>query len=59
MKIKYLFIGKAKDLLSDVSFEVEADFDREIEEGFRENLFCDNTGYCCGSSCKNYYLCQG
>lgn len=34
-------------------------FEQEIEQGFRENNFCDNTGYCCGTSCKNYYKCKG
>ena len=31
----------------------------EIERGFAENMFCDNYGYCCGSSCRNYINCQG
>ena len=39
--------------------ETESDFDNEIIQGFKENMFCDNTGFCCGSSCKNYYKCQG
>lgn len=40
--------------------EIElAEFDREIQEGFAENMFCDNTGYCCGTSCRNYWKCQG
>ena len=30
----------------------------EIYEGFLDNMFCDNYGYCCGSSCRNYYKCQ-
>ncbi len=34
-------------------------FEQEIEQGFRENNFCDNTGCCCGTSCKNYYKCKG
>lgn len=24
-----------------------------------ENAFCDNTGYCCGTSCKYYSKCNG
>lgn len=34
-------------------------FDKEIEEGLKENNFCDNTGYCCGTSCRNYAKCKG
>lgn len=36
-----------------------AEFEEEIRRGFAENMFCDNTGFCCGASCKNYYKCQG
>lgn len=28
------------------------------DEGFAENMFCDNYGYCCGSSCRNYFKCM-
>ena len=55
---KYYFVGKIKDLLKDLELEIEMQFDKEIEEGFRENLFCDNYGYCCGLNCKNYYNCK-
>lgn len=34
-------------------------FEEEIEQGFRENSFCDNTGYCMGTSCKSYCKCRG
>lgn len=30
----------------------------EIRQGFAENSFCDNTGFCCGSSCKYYENCK-
>ena len=36
-----------------------AEWEEEIQKGFAENMFCDNTGYCCGTSCKNYKNCQG
>lgn len=48
-----------KTILEEMESRIESDFDKEIEEGFKENMFCDNTGFCCGSSCKNYYKCQG
>lgn len=31
----------------------------EYDYGYESNMFCDNTGYCCGSSCKNYIKCYG
>lgn len=34
-------------------------FDSEVEDGFKDNCFCDNTGYCCGISCSRYYKCKG
>jgi hypothetical protein len=30
----------------------------EIEQGFADNCFCDNYGFCCGTSCKNYNNCK-
>ena len=38
---------------------MENNFNNEIIQRFKENMFCDNTGFCCGSNCKNYYKCQG
>lgn len=38
---------------------LDEEFEREIEEGFRDNMFCDNTGYCQGVSCRNYNKCHG
>lgn len=32
--------------------------DDEIEQDFEENMFCDNTGYCKGTSCSNYLNCH-
>lgn len=58
-KGNYLFVGKAKNLLKDLQEEIESRFEEEIEQGLMENNFCDNTGFCCGTSCKNYYNCKG
>ena len=55
----YSFVGKAKDLCNDIQEEIESREMEEIRRGFEENMFCDNYGYCCGTSCKNYYKCQG
>lgn len=55
---KYYFVGKVKDLLKDLELEIEMQFDKEIEEGFLDNMFCDTYGYCCGTGCKNYYNCK-
>lgn len=55
----YCFVGKLKDLCKDIQEEIESRELEEIEEGFAENIFCDNYGYCCGTSCKNYINCQG
>lgn len=57
-KLDYCFVGTVKDLLKDLNCEIESRFDKEIEEGFRDNNFCDSYGYCSGSSCKNYYKCR-
>ncbi len=37
--------------------EKENNFEKEIENGFLTNMFCDNFGFCKGASCKNYYKC--
>lgn len=55
----YCFVGKVKDLCKDIQEEMENREIEEIERGFAENMFCDNYGYCCGSSCRNYINCQG
>lgn len=55
----YSFVGKAKDLCNDIQEEIESREMEEIRRGFKENMFCDNYGYCCGTSCKSYYKCQG
>lgn len=56
---KYIFVGKVKDLCNDIQEEIESRELEEIRKGFEENMFCDNYGYCCGTSCRNYYKCQG
>lgn len=55
----YFFVGKLKDLCKDIQEKIESRELEEIEEGFAENMFCDNYGYCCEISCKNYINCQG
>ena len=55
----YIFVGKVKDLCNDIQEEIESRELKEIRKGFEENMFCDNYGYCCGTSCRNYYKCQG
>ena len=55
----YIFVGKVKDLCNDIQEEMESRELEEIRKGFEENMFCDNYGYCCGTSCRNYYKCQG
>ena len=55
----YIFVGKVKDLYNDIQEEIESRELEEIRKGFEENMFCDNYGYCCGTSCRNYYKCQG
>lgn len=38
---------------------LEEDFDDDYkDEGFVGNMFCDNYGYCCGTSCRNYFKCM-
>lgn len=45
--------------LTEKEMEELAEFEEEIRQGFADNMFCDNYGYCCGTSCKNYHKCQG
>ena len=33
-------------------------FNKEIEDGYRSNAPCDNSGYCIGMACKHYFKCQ-
>lgn len=54
----YTFKGKVKDLVNDIQEEIESRELEEIEQGFAENSFCDNTGFCCGASCKYYESCK-
>lgn len=55
----YIFVGKVKDLCNDIQEKIESRELEEIRKGFEENMFCDNYGYCCGTSCRNYYKCKG
>lgn len=34
-------------------------YDEDLETEAIENEFCDNTGFCCGSSCRRWIQCQG
>lgn len=56
--MRYYYFGKAKNLKEDLEEEIESEEIKKIEEGFRENTFCDNSGYCCGTSCKYYATCK-
>ena len=29
------------------------------DEELSMNSFCDNAGFCCGVSCRNYWSCRG
>ena len=50
MKIKFIFVGKIKDLLEAIQWEMDMEEDRYLEECVASNDFCDNYGYCnnCG-----------
>ncbi len=54
----YYYFGKAKNLKKDIEEEIESEEIKEIEEGFAQNAFCDNHGYCCGTSCRYYATCK-
>lgn len=43
--------------LSDDDFD--GDFEDAFEDDYNSNLFCDDTGFCSGSSCPNFYKCHG
>lgn len=31
----------------------------DYEEEYSQNMPCDNTGYCAGTSCPQYFKCKG
>lgn len=33
-------------------------YDNDYDD-YDSNMYCDNTGYCCGSSCPNFVNCKG
>lgn len=42
-----------------VKTESDEDDDGEpIDDGYSSNMYCDNSGYCGGTSCPNYYKCH-
>lgn len=52
-----------EDLDPDNLQEVEADdIDEDwpyTDEDYSSNMPCDNSGFCAGSSCPNFFKCQG
>ena len=57
-KSSFKFVGKVKDLLEAIEWEQDMEEQRELEEGFNSNNFCDNYGYC-SEICKYYNKCKG
>lgn len=46
--------------MTEADFEQMADEEMwEYEDDYSSNMPCDNTGFCAGSSCSQYYQCQG
>ena len=37
----------------------DEDYEDDEDYGYEYNMACDNTGFCSGSSCPQYYSCQG
>lgn len=55
----FYFYSEKYQIATDTLEELKEQlFDKEIEQGFAENCFCDNYGFCGGSSCKNYANCK-
>ena len=53
MKIIYGFVGKLKQLKNDLEWAIDMEEQKEIEEGWNTNCFCDTNGYCGNcSKCK-------
>ena len=42
---------------NNANWSVEED-DYDIEDDYRSNMPCDNTGFCSGYDCKQYYECN-
>jgi len=42
---------------NNANWSVEED-DYDIEDDYRSNMACDNTGFCSGHDCKQYYECN-
>lgn len=38
--------------------EDDADYEEDYEEDAMGNMFCDNSGYCSGTSCPQYWECH-
>lgn len=51
---------KLKHLAKKFNFEYDKEYKSDDFDynGFAENMHCDNTGYCAGATCKNYYNCH-
>lgn len=39
--------------------EICCDEYETIEDDYESNMYCDNTGFCCGYHCSYYNKCQG
>ena len=39
--------------------DLQEDFENALENGYDLNMFCDDTGFCCGSSWPNFFKCHG
>ena len=33
--------------------------DSEESDGYEKNMPCDNSGFCCGTACPQYFICHG
>lgn len=48
------------DNLQEVGAQPEEDEDWSYtDEDYSSNMPCDNSGFCAGSSCPNFFKCQG
>lgn len=36
----------------------DGDFEDDFDDDYNSNMFCDNSGYCSGSSCPNFFKCH-
>lgn len=58
----FTFYEIARDNLDEYKYMCDANVtfpDDDYEPDYSENMPCDNSGICAGSSCSNYPKCQG